>query len=47
MMQSKLEQKWNPEQITQWLRLTYPDRPGSNVGHETYDHAISRGGKAV
>jgi IS30 family transposase len=32
---TKLERKWSPEQISGWLRRTYPDDLGMQVSHET------------
>jgi IS30 family transposase len=31
----KLELKWSPEQISNWLPLAYPDEPEMRVSHET------------
>jgi transposase, IS30 family len=44
-IQAKLELEWSPEQIAAWLRLTYPDRPGWHVCHETIYQALYHGGK--
>jgi IS30 family transposase len=35
IVQEKLERKWSPQQISQWLRRTYPDDLGMWVSHET------------
>jgi IS30 family transposase len=35
VVEDKLERKWSPEQISGWLRGTYPDDPGMQVSHET------------
>jgi IS30 family transposase len=32
---AKLELKWSPEQISNWLPLAYPDEPEMRVSHET------------
>ena len=32
---SKLAQRWSPQQIAGWLRLTYPDNQAMHVSHET------------
>ena len=34
-MAAKLEPKWSPEQISRWLRTTFPDNPEWHVSHET------------
>jgi IS30 family transposase len=31
----KLESGWSPEQISEWLRREYPDRPDWHLSHET------------
>ncbi len=36
----KLEQRWSPRQISQWLASTYPDQPELHVSHETIYQAI-------
>ncbi|WP_157186107.1 helix-turn-helix domain-containing protein, partial [Mycobacterium canetti] len=36
----KLEKGWSPEQISSWLRRTYPQRPGWHVTHETIYRAL-------
>jgi IS30 family transposase len=35
IVEEKLERKWSPQQISQWLRRTYPDDLGMWVSHET------------
>ena len=35
VVEEKLERKWSPQQISQWLRGTYEDDPGMRVSHET------------
>ena len=35
LVESKLELRWSPEQISGWLSETYPDRPEMWVSHET------------
>jgi len=35
LVAAKLGGKWSPEQITGWLKLTYPDDKGLRVSHET------------
>lgn len=35
LIASKLRQRWSPEQIADWLRLTYPTDPEMQVSHET------------
>jgi IS30 family transposase len=35
VVEGKLERKWSPEQISGWLRRTYPDDPEMQVSHET------------
>jgi len=35
VVESKLEKKWSPEQISQWLAVNYPGQPEMNVSHET------------
>src|SRR5512139_2318414 len=37
---AKLRQRWAPQQITRWLKETYPDRPELQVSHETIYQAI-------
>ena len=32
---SKLKQHWSPQQIAEWLKRTYPDKPTMQVSHET------------
>jgi IS30 family transposase len=31
----KLQHRWSPQQITGWLKLTYPNDPGMHVSHES------------
>lgn len=35
LVTEKLEQKWSPEQISGWLKHTYPERSDKHVSHET------------
>src|ERR1039457_851138 len=35
VVESKLEKKWSPEQISRWLAVSYPAQPEMNVSHET------------
>lgn len=35
MVTEKLKRNWSPEQISQWLRRTYPDDSSMRVSHET------------
>ncbi len=35
LIATKLKQNWSPEQISGWLRTTYPDEPEFHVSHET------------
>jgi IS30 family transposase len=35
LVETKLEQKWSPEQIDGWLKRTYPDEAELQVSHET------------
>jgi len=35
LVESKLELRWSPQQISGWLSQTYPDRPEMQVSHET------------
>jgi IS30 family transposase len=35
IVEDKLVLKWSPEEISGWLRRTYPDDPGMQVSHET------------
>lgn len=35
LIATKLKQRWSPEQISGWLRTTYPDEPELHVSHET------------
>jgi IS30 family transposase len=35
LVESKLELRWSPQQISGWLSETYPDRPEMWVSHET------------
>ena len=34
-MAAKLEQKWSPEQIADWLKVAFPDDGGMQVSHES------------
>ncbi|MEU8310898.1 IS30 family transposase, partial [Actinomadura sp. NPDC048955] len=40
IVQSWLEMKWSPEQISQMLRVRFPDRPDLRVCHETIYKAL-------
>jgi len=40
LVQTRLEQRWSPEQIAAWLKQTFPDRPEWWVSHETIYQAI-------
>ena len=40
LVQTRLEQRWSPEQIAAWLKRTFPDRPEWWVSHETIYQAI-------
>jgi transposase, IS30 family len=47
LVADKLRRRWSPQQISGWLRRTYPHRPDWQVCHETIYQAIylqSRGG---
>jgi len=35
VVEGKLEQRWSPQQIAGWLRVTFPDDPEMRVSHET------------
>jgi IS30 family transposase len=35
VVEAKLRRRWSPEQISGWLKLTYPDDPEMQVSHET------------
>jgi IS30 family transposase len=35
VVETKLEKKWSPEQISRWLAVNYPAQPEMNVSHET------------
>jgi IS30 family transposase len=35
VVESKLELRWSPQQISGWLSVTYPDEPEMQVSHET------------
>jgi IS30 family transposase len=46
-VQQRLDQRWSPEQISQDLRIAFPDEPDRHLAHETIYQAIylsSRGG---
>ena len=46
-VEAKLELEWSPEQIAGWLRVTFPNRPGWHLCHETIYQALylaNRGG---
>lgn len=45
LVQDKLELEWSPEQISFWLRATYPDQPTWWVCHETIYQALYHGGR--
>jgi len=40
LVQTRLEQRWSPEQIAAWLKQEFPDRPEWWVSHETIYQAI-------
>ncbi len=40
LVQAKLEVEWSPEQIAGWLRVTYPERSGWHLCHETIYQAL-------
>jgi IS30 family transposase len=35
IVESKLEERWSPQQISAWLSMTYPDSKEMHVSHET------------
>jgi IS30 family transposase len=35
VVEAKLEQRWSPQQIAGWLRVSFPDDPSMWVSHET------------
>ena len=35
IVQEKLAVKWSPEQISGWLKFTYPEDPYMQISHET------------
>ena len=35
VVEAKLEQRWSPQQISGWLRVSFPDDPEMRVSHET------------
>lgn len=35
LIKTKLKDYWSPQQISAWLKLTYPDNPKMQVSHET------------
>ncbi len=39
-VQSRLSQRWSPEQVSRTLRQDYPDRPEMQVSHETIYQAL-------
>ena len=41
-VQAKLEWEWSPEQIANYLRTQFPDRPRWHVCHETIYQALSK-----
>jgi IS30 family transposase len=45
LVEAKLELEWSPEQISAWLRTTFPERPDWHVCHETIYQAIYLGGR--
>jgi IS30 family transposase len=42
-VQRKLELEWSPEQIAQYLRREYPDRPSWHLCHETIYKSLYSG----
>jgi IS30 family transposase len=43
VIQEKLELEWSPEQVSAWLRLTYPERRSWHLCHETIYQALYGG----
>jgi len=35
VVEDKLELRWSPQQISGWLRRSFPDDPEMRVSHET------------
>ena len=35
VVEAKLEQRWSPQQISGWLRVSFPDDPDMRISHET------------
>ena len=35
IVEEKLQQRWSPQQIAGWLKLTYPNTPEMQVSHES------------
>jgi len=47
MVEDKLAQRWSPQQIAGWLKVTYPNDPEMQVSHESIYRSLyiqSRGG---
>ncbi len=44
VVQEQLELQWSPEQISGWLKQTYPDRPDWHLCHETIYQGLFYGG---
>ncbi len=40
LIEQQLAQRWSPEQISRWLRATYPNQPELRVSHETIYQAL-------
>jgi len=40
---AKLEQRWSPQQVSRWLKRTWPKRGSWHVCHETIYEAVYRG----
>ncbi|MFG2004764.1 transposase [Spirillospora sp. NPDC048911] len=47
LVQAKLELDWSPQQISAWLKIAYPERPGWHVCHETIYQAVYYSGKVA
>nr|WP_218018497.1 IS30 family transposase [Nocardia amikacinitolerans] len=45
-MQAKLELGWSPQQISVWLRRSYPERKSWHVSHETIYQALCNAEKS-
>lgn len=48
LVQRKLDLHWSPDEISGWLKVTFPDNPRMRVGHETiYRALLVRGGQGL